>query len=289
MTIEQLKYFIDVAETKNMTISAAKFYISTQGLSRSLKALQQELQTELLRFSKGKLELTEDGLVYYTRIKDLVLKIEEINNDFIQTKTVKISVGVSSYTYKLVSTLLEQYQKEHPEHLLLITEYPDKATEQKLVEEKIDIAFISGPVFSKELKYVTIAEADDYLCLPQNHPLASKDTISFNDIKDEPFISMNENFKIHDCYVSHMNYQSCSPKIVFSAASLEAIENTLKIREAITMGNPQYDIYPEGYIKVPMKDKGKWKLHIAVHNANSCVAVNSLFEYVIKHIDKLNV
>ena len=86
MTIEQLKYFIDVAETKNMTISAAKFYISTQGLSRSLKALQQELQTELLRFSKGKLELTEDGLVYYTRIKDLVLKIEEINNDFIQTK-----------------------------------------------------------------------------------------------------------------------------------------------------------------------------------------------------------
>lgn len=45
MTLEQLKYFIDVAETRNMTVSAQKFFITPQGLSRSLKGLQQELNT----------------------------------------------------------------------------------------------------------------------------------------------------------------------------------------------------------------------------------------------------
>ena len=64
MTLEQLKYFIDVAETLNMTISSQKFYISPQGLSRSLKSLQQELDVNLLSFNKGKIELTQEGLLY---------------------------------------------------------------------------------------------------------------------------------------------------------------------------------------------------------------------------------
>ena len=81
MTLEQLKYFIDVAETLNITVSSRKFYISPQGLSRSLKSLQQELNTELFSFNKGKIELTQNGIIYYTKIKDLISQVDKINEE----------------------------------------------------------------------------------------------------------------------------------------------------------------------------------------------------------------
>lgn len=289
MTIEQLKYFIDVCETRNMTLSAAKFYISPQGLSKSLKSLQTELHTELLKFSKGKIELTEEGIVYYTKIKDLVLRIDDINKEVQNERSIKISVAVSSYAYKIVASVLEDYQKEHPEHLLLIAEYPDKAAEQKLSENKVDLAFISGPVFDKDLSWKTIAEENDYLCVPEHHPLASKSSIHFSDIQDQPFVCMNEDFKINECYTSHMHRLSCSPKIVFSTSSLEAIEHYLESHTAFTMGNPQYSISVQGYVKIPMKEKNKWKLHAAVHQSCSSPAVLELFSYITSHTENLKI
>ena len=72
MNLEQLKYFIDVCETGNMTQSAKKFYISPQGLNKSLRSLQKELDVDLLIFQQRKTEMTEEGRLYYTQIKDLV-------------------------------------------------------------------------------------------------------------------------------------------------------------------------------------------------------------------------
>ena len=64
MNLEQLKYFIDVCETGNMTQSAKKFYISPQGLNKSLRSLQKELDVDLLIFQQRKTEMTEkDGSI----------------------------------------------------------------------------------------------------------------------------------------------------------------------------------------------------------------------------------
>ncbi|MBP3398956.1 MAG: LysR family transcriptional regulator, partial [Erysipelotrichaceae bacterium] len=245
MTIEQLKYFIDVVESKNMTISASKFYISPQGFSRSLKSLQKELNVELLKFSNGKIEITDEGKIYYTKIKDFVLKINQINEELIQSKTQKINIAVSSYTYRMISSLLAKFKEEHPEYILMIAEYPDKITESRLADSKADIAFITGPIFKQEVKYDILCEAESYVCIPCNHPFTTKDTIKFDDLKEEPFLTMNDEYKTHDCYVTHMKEKSYSPKIVFCASTLEGLKEALILHQGITIINPQYNICPK--------------------------------------------
>ena len=113
MTLEQLKYFIDVAETRNMTVSASKFFISPQGLSRSLKSLQQVLNTALFVFQSGKIELTEQGMLYYAQIKDRVLQIDQINTEMSQSKTRSIKITIATYLYPLLAKILENYNSHN--------------------------------------------------------------------------------------------------------------------------------------------------------------------------------
>jgi len=289
MTIDQLKYFIDVVESRNMTISASKFFISPQGFSKSLKSLQKELNIELITFSNGKIEITDEGMIYYTRIKDYVLKLNQINEDFIQSKTQKLNIAVSSYTYRMVSNLLNKFNEEHPEYIMMISEYPDKITEEKIADNKTDIAFITGPIFSKGLQTDILYESECYLCVPNSHPFASKKVIDFDEILEEPFLIMNDEFKTYDCYVTHMREKSVSPKIVFCASSLEGLKEALILNHGITIINPQYNVCPSNFTKVRITGIGNWKLSIAKNKMNSSNASNILYEYILTNRHFINI
>lgn len=283
MTIEQLKYFIDVCETRNMTVSASRFFISPQGFSRSLKALQHELNTELLHFFKGKIEITSEGIVYYTKIKDLVCQLDKINTDLASFKNEKISIALSSYTYRMVSAILAQFQKEHPEYVLLIAEYPDKITEQCLVDQKADLAILTGPIFPRELEATSLATKEAYLCVPCHHPLANKEIVYFSELKDEPFITLNENFKTYDCYVLRMREMGASPKIIFNSSTLEGLKEALVHQSGITIVNPQYNILPNGFKKVKLNGVNPWTLSVAIHKHNKSEATLALYQYILDH------
>ena len=131
MTLDQLKYFIDIVETQNITISSKKFYISPQGLSQSLKALQNELQTVLFHSSQGKLTVTAEGQIYYTRIRDLIGQLDQINTELRGKKECIVSIALSANLYDFVGKLLDAYHAAHPNVLLLIREYPDKLAEEQ--------------------------------------------------------------------------------------------------------------------------------------------------------------
>ena len=166
MNLEQLKYFIDVCETGNMTQSAKKFYISPQGLNKSLRSLQKELDIDLLIFQQRKTEMTEEGRLYYTQIKDLVRQLEQINDDIRRNSDKTLSVAISSNTYAMVQGLLEQFERTEPEVRVILSEYSDKIVEEKLLRQEVDAAFITGPIFTSELQNVRLFEAYNELCVP---------------------------------------------------------------------------------------------------------------------------
>lgn len=283
MTLDQLKYFIDIVETQNITISSKKFYISPQGLSQSLKALQNELQTVLFHSSQGKLTVTAEGHIYYTRIKDLIGQLDQISTELRGKKEYVVSIALSANLYDFVGNLLDSYHVLHPNVLLLIREYPDKLAEEQLLQRKVDLAFLTGPVFAQDIVSDVLAEADDYVCVPEDHPLARRQSLTFQDLKEEPFVILNEQFKTNDCYVAHMKALNYSPKIVFSAASLESLRTALRRKKGISIGNPQYPVLQKGFKAIPMIEKNPWRLAIASHIENSSPIVQELYQYISDH------
>ena len=61
MTIQELEYFKIICREKSITKAARQLYITPQGLSKTLKNLESELQTTLLNRNTSGVTLTETG------------------------------------------------------------------------------------------------------------------------------------------------------------------------------------------------------------------------------------
>ena len=61
MRTEQLKYLVDVAETKSMSRTAERMFVSPQAISKGIKQLEQELGAELLVRTSSGVTLTPLG------------------------------------------------------------------------------------------------------------------------------------------------------------------------------------------------------------------------------------
>lgn len=63
MRIEQLEYFLDVAKTKSLNISAERLFVTQPTISEAMHKLEEEVDAELLIRSKKGVALTEAGEV----------------------------------------------------------------------------------------------------------------------------------------------------------------------------------------------------------------------------------
>lgn len=69
MNINELKYFIKVADQQSLSKAANELYISYQGLSKSIKSLETELNCSLFEKSGNGYKLTESGEELYHTAK----------------------------------------------------------------------------------------------------------------------------------------------------------------------------------------------------------------------------
>lgn len=61
MRIEPLKYFLEIAQAGSFSLAARRLYVSQQGLSKSIQALERELGTTLFERTGKRVRLTEAG------------------------------------------------------------------------------------------------------------------------------------------------------------------------------------------------------------------------------------
>ena len=78
MTIKQLEYFTAVAKLLSFSKAAEQLYISQSALSRSIVALEQEMNTVLFNRDRHKVTLTPSGMVLMARLPKLSIELTEI-------------------------------------------------------------------------------------------------------------------------------------------------------------------------------------------------------------------
>lgn len=78
MRIEQLKCLVDVAETKSMSKTAERLFVSPQAVSKSVKQLEQELDATLLVRTSGGVMLTKVGEEIVNHAKQMLAEEQQI-------------------------------------------------------------------------------------------------------------------------------------------------------------------------------------------------------------------
>ena len=74
-----LRLFVAIADAGSFSAASAQLGLSNSAASRQIAALEAELGIRLLKRSTRRVELTEAGSLYLTRVRSLLLELEETN------------------------------------------------------------------------------------------------------------------------------------------------------------------------------------------------------------------
>ncbi|MBA7803934.1 LysR family transcriptional regulator [Citrobacter freundii] len=116
--IHAMQLFLRVAELESFSRAADTLGLPKGSVSRQIQALENHLGTQLLHRTTRRVQLTQDGMIYYERAKDLLSNLDELDGLFHHDPTsisgklrVDMPVGVAR---NLVMPRLPAFLHQYP-------------------------------------------------------------------------------------------------------------------------------------------------------------------------------
>ncbi len=204
MTLQQLKYVIEVARSLSINKAAQRLFISQPSLSNALKELEEEIGIIIFsRTNKGIL-LTAEGSEFLGYARQVVEQAELLENRYTKTRSLQQIFSVSSQHYAFAVSafvrLLKEYERDEYEFTLRETKTYEIIDDVKNLRSEIGILYVNDfnrkviHKFLREgnLKFHELFEAKPHVFISSKNPLAKKDYVTFSDLYPYPYLSFEQ-------------------------------------------------------------------------------------------------
>lgn len=252
MRIEQLEYFVDVAKTHSLNISAERLFVTQPTISEAIHKLEEELGSDLLLRSKKGVALTESGdvvLQWAQKILDDVAEMREAILELENHSNAELNGDICIGATNLVSSLIlpdiiEGFGKRYPNVCVTnfcirhyeITEFLEKNTIDLALFNLFKIPdFVqenSGALKNNLLqKYCceNIYEEPIFVIAGKNMAISKKKQVNLKEVLQYPLIMMQ----------SHLHEQNDVVRLLQKIAEPNIVlktDNAKMIRQAILGG-----------------------------------------------------
>jgi DNA-binding transcriptional LysR family regulator len=190
--LRHLRYFIAVAEEKNLGRAALRLHISQPPLTRQIHQLEEELGTTLfLRTPRG-MELTQAGelfLMEARNIRSLVELATERTQRAGQGKLGRLDVGIfGSAILDAIPRLLLTFRNCYPDVKVVLHTLTKVEQIEALRQGRISVGFNRMLAPIEDICVKQVATEGLLLAVRTDHVLARQPVIRFTDLKDHPMI-----------------------------------------------------------------------------------------------------
>lgn len=240
MELTQIRYFLEVAETKHMTNSAKNLHITQPALTQAIHRLEDSLGVPLFTAKGRGIILTEYGQYLQKKLKPLIEQIDQIPERLkmmvkLESDTIHMNVLAAS---SLVIEAVIEYQKEHEGiHFQL---------QQNSENELYDVAITTKLFYQGKGERNSFSCTEKiYLAVPDNEKYKDCSSIRLQEVAEEEFISLlgSREFRyICDRFCEHAGFK---PNVIFESDNPAAVKNMI----AANMGIGFWPEFSWGEIK----------------------------------------
>jgi len=222
MNKRELNYFLKVYEYKSIKKAAEDLFISSQGLSKTIKNLESELGVQLFTRTAHGVEPTVPAHNLKRRAKIIISEFESIKQDMLLESEVTTTVLHVLSTFGMLKYLtfdfIEAFYSKYPNIHLNIVEYPEEPIENMLKEEQVEIAFLSGPVDTVNFEATFCIFHNHCLIIHKSDLLAQKDYITFEDLKNVPIAIKGMDFSTYNNSVNLWLKNGVTPNVILETS-----------------------------------------------------------------------
>ncbi|MCR5665844.1 MAG: LysR family transcriptional regulator [Eubacterium sp.] len=234
MTLNQLKYFIAVAQSHSFTKAAQQFYISQTAITQQIKALEQIVGTTLIDRNKRPIVLTPAGSVFLTEAELMVRQMESAvtiaqNAASGQSGTLKIGY-TKGYERSNLSNWIREFKQHYPNIFVSCYRMTTDLLASRLVGGQLDLIYTwdsTNLQQNAEIGYRAVEEVPLMVALYPSHRLAGRKQLTRKDLIGEQFLYMSPSEATNSYGDAHFMtlYEEAGfkPRIVFRSTNAESI------------------------------------------------------------------
>ncbi len=183
-----------------MTRAAETLHVTQPTLSKTMKALEDELGKKLFVRHSFSISLTEEGELLRNRAEDLVTMADKIEKEFLSLDELtggELYFGLAeSYQIRHLAKEIRLLKERYPGLRYHITSGDTEQVTEKLDKGLLDFAVICDVPDGRKYEYIAFPEGDIWgLILPADTALANKKSIRIKDLLGLPLFASEQGWE----------------------------------------------------------------------------------------------
>jgi LysR family transcriptional regulator, benzoate and cis,cis-muconate-responsive activator of ben and cat genes len=191
MELRQLRYFVAVAETGNISRAAKAIFLTQPALSRQIKALEGEIGQCLLERQAHSIRLTPVGETLLREARELLQHASQVL-ERVRTAGpgVRLRVGYApSLASGMLSAAVENFTQAHPGAQVELFDLSTAEMLAGLESNKLDVVLAVGSEGeTRGLKWTPLVRAPWKLAVNRKHPFARRQRVTPAEVAREPLL-----------------------------------------------------------------------------------------------------
>lgn len=226
MHLDELHWFVVLAETEHVTDAAAELHISQPTLSRALARMEDEVGTPLFDRVGRRLRLNAYGEILLEHARRSLAEIRSATERIAalrdpDTGTVRLAFLHSQASW-FVPDLLRRFRAEAPRVQFGLVQGAAHEIVEALAGGRVDLAITSPRPEGYRWRGLYL----ERLCLavPRGHRLAGRTRIRLADAGAEPFVALAPGFGLRQLTDELCAEAGIEPQVVFEAMEIPTME-----------------------------------------------------------------
>lgn len=237
MELSQLRYFLKVAQRSNFTRASEDLGITQPALSRSIAKLEEEFGQPIFERQTRNVSLTDAGRLFQTRAEQILTLVDDTLSELTDNgESGRIRVGaIPTIAPYFLPTVLRDFRNQHPlVNVVVFEETTDKLL-QRCNQGEIDVAVVAAPIRKQYHEVEPLFDEELLLVLPTGHKLANKKHVTLPDLRDYPFVLLDETHCLSEAIVSHCRQRSFQPLTIEHTSQLATIEELVALGHGVSL------------------------------------------------------
>ena len=269
MNLNQLRYFVSVAETGSFTKAAMNHYVSQTAITQQIHSLEEIVGTKLLDRNNRPASLTAAGKVFLKEAREMLSKMDAALIRAREASTGlegELRLGYTKgYEHSDLPKYLRSFHHEYPNVLISCYRCDTDMLASGLISGEYDVIFTWDSTNLRQeetLQLQVVEHVPLRVALYANHPLAKRKELTRKDLKQENILFMSPSGtgdSFGDAFYIRLYQQAgYQPNILLRSNDIESILMMVASEEGISIV-PEYshpwDVGTENVVFVPLSGK----------------------------------
>jgi DNA-binding transcriptional LysR family regulator len=239
MQLQQLAYFVAVAEVRHFTQAAETLGVAQPSLSKQVRALETELGASLFSRARGNITLTPAGEALLPLAKRILADVDTARlevQELAGLRSGRVRLGATpSLCAGLLADVLRRFHSAYPGIRLLVEEGGSHDLVREVTRGALDLALVilplagdtplvTSPILRENLVVVSPREVPGESPPGRNSPyLPSRPQFQITDLRDRPLVMFRPGYDLREATIGACRQAGFEPRFAVEGGEMDTV------------------------------------------------------------------